>query len=390
MSGPVPAGAVFDSLVGQDHAVAALSAAAADPAALAHAWLITGPAGSGRSVAARAFAAALQCTASQVGCGGCQACRLVLSGNHPDVALVVPEGLSLGVGSVRALVRDATGAPVRGRRRVLVLEDADRLTDEAAAALLKSLEEPAPRTVFVLCAPSAEDLPPTVRSRCRSVTLRVPAPADVAEVLRREGVDPAVAAFAAAAAQGHVGRARALALDEAARTRRADVLSHPRRLAGVSGALAAAGDLVAAAGEEAAASAEARNAGETAALRASLGLDGGSRGRAAAARGTAGPLKELERAQKARATRITRDSLDRALLDLAALYRDVLRRQLGAGGDPVHPDQSGTVEELARVTTPDATLRRIEAILAAREAIGANVGAALAVEAMALALRSGE
>ncbi len=378
---------MFDSLIGQDAAAAALAAAAADPSALTHAWLITGPAGSGRSVAARAFAAALECTAAVAGCGACADCRLVAAGNHPDVALVVPEGLSLGVGPVRGLVRDATGAPVRGRHRVLVIEDADRLTDEAAAALLTSLEEPAPRTVFVLCAPSTDDLPPTVRSRCRSVTLRVPDPADVAEVLRREGVDAAVAAFAAAAAQGHVGRARALAADEAARTRRAEVLSLPRRLGGLPGALAAAADLVAAAGEEAAAIAAARDAGETAQLRAALGLDAGRRGRAVSTRGTAGPLKELERAQKARSTRVTRDALDRALLDLAALYRDVLRRQLGAAGSPVHPDQSATVAELARATTPDATLRRIEAILAAREAIAANVGTQLAVDAMALALR---
>jgi DNA polymerase-3 subunit delta' len=379
---------VWDRVVGQPAAVTELARAAADPAVMPHAWLVTGPAGSGRSLAARAFAAALQCTDPEPGCGRCAGCHLVLAGSHPDVMTVVPEGLSLGVDAVRRLVVEATLAPALGRWRVLVLEDADRLTEQAANVLLKPLEEPGSRGVFLLCAPSTEDLLPTVRSRCRLVTLRLPATEDVAAVLGSEGVDPALAFFAAAAAQGHVGRARRLAHDEPARLRRAEILALPRRLGSVADAMAAAADVVAAAQEEAAAIAATRDEAETAQLRAALGAEPGAPGRRAVApRGAAGALKDLEKAQKARATRAQRDALDRALLDLAALYRDVLVHQVATGIAPVHADQVGLVAELARGSRPEATLRRVDAVLACREAIAANVAPRLAVEAMALALR---
>lgn len=375
--------AVFAAVVGQPRAVAELAAAACRPVA-SHAWLLTGPPGSGRSVAAGAFAAALECTGSPPGCSACAGCRAVLAGTHPDVTVVAPEGLSLGVDAVRGLVAAATGPPLLGRRRVLVIEDADRLTEAGANVLLKPLEEPGGRTVFVLCAPSAEDLPPTVRSRCRLVALREPAAADVAALLVAEGVDPAMAAFAAAAAQGHVGRARRLATDEGARHRRAEVLRLPAQLSSVAAALAAASSVAAAAAEEATALESARAQAEVAATRAAFGVAPGARG--PSARAAASAVRDLERAQKSRATRTQRDAVDRALVDLAALYRDVLLRQLGAPCAPAHPDQAAPVARLAAASTPEATLARIDAVLAARAAIAANVAPLLALEAMALAL----
>src|SRR4051812_13151999 len=226
---------VFDDVVGQPAAVATLQRAVADAAeivarrpgpTMTHAWLLTGPPGSGRSVAARAFAAALQCTRG--GCGECEACRTVLAGAHADVTVVTPEGLSYGVREARQLVRDLAEAPIRGRWRVVVVEDADRLTEDAGNALLRAIEEPPPRAVFMLCAPTPEDLLPTIRSRCRLVPLRIPQVSDVADVLaRRDGIDPVMASFAARAAQGHVGRARRLAMDEEARRRRREVLDMP-------------------------------------------------------------------------------------------------------------------------------------------------------------------
>ena len=315
---------VWAQVIGQPAVVAELQAAVADPAAMTHAWLFTGPPGSGRSVAARAFAAALQCPDG--GDGTCHECRTVLAGTHADVQSVVPEGLSIGVDEVRQIVRIAGRAPSRGRWQVVLVEDADRMTEQASNTLLKMLEEPPPRTVFLLCAPSLhpDDVPVTIRSRCRVVGLRTPPAEAVAEVLvRRDGVDPALAAWSAAAAGGHVGRARRLARDEEARLARKAVLDVPLSLVSLAACLDAAADLVGAAKEESDQAAGVMDAAETEATKASLGYGARGPGMAAASRG-AGQLKELEKRQKSRATRLGRDSLDRALVDLAGLYRDAL------------------------------------------------------------------
>jgi DNA polymerase-3 subunit delta' len=391
---------VFDDLVGQAPVVAQLQAAAlaaarivggdsAASAAMTHAWLFTGPPGSGRSVAARGFAAALQC--DNAGCGHCAACHQSLAGTHADVAIVVPEGLSLGIAEVRRIVAHTARRPTAGRWQVTLIEDADRMPEYASNALLKAIEEPPPRGVLLLCAPSVEDLLPTIRSRCRLVPLRTPPVDAVAEVLvRRDGVDPSMAAFAAQAAQGHIGRARRLALDEEARTERRDVLSLPRALQGVGSALAAAKDLVDAAQAEATRLTKDRDATEREELSTALG--GGATGKGytgSAPKGGAGALKELEKRQKSRGTRTSRDALDRALADLAAFYRDVLVLQLGTGTRAVHGDLAEPAATIARATTPESTLRRIEAVLACRTALDGNVAPLLAVESMALALRTG-
>ena len=352
------------------------------------AWLFTGPPGSGRSIAAKAFAAALQCATGD-GCGHCQECGQALAGAHPDVALIVPEGLSIGVKDARRIILRSAHAPTRGRWQVTLIEDADRLTDDASNALLKALEEPPPHSVLLLSAPSAEDLLPTIRSRCRLARLRTPPAEAVARVLvERDGVDPAMAAFAAQAAQGHIGRAKRLATDEEARRERKDVLSLPRSLQGVGSALGAAADLVDAAKAEAARLTTGRDAAERASLSTALGVGATGKG-VTGARGSAGALKELEKTQKSRGTRTQRDALDRALVDLAAFYRDVLQLQLASGAALVHGDLREQSATIARATTAAATLRRIDAVLACREALDANVAPLLAVEAMALALRTG-
>lgn len=374
---------VWARVVGQPAVVDQLLTAAAAESP-GHAWLVVGPAGSGRSVAALAFTATLQCL-HRSGCGECTACREVLGRTHPDVTTVTTEGLSLGVKGMRSLVPVALSSPSVGRHRVIVIEDADRLTEQAANVLLKPLEEPAAATVFLLCAPSTTDVLPTLRSRCRVAALQLPSIDEVASMLEGEGVHREQAVFAAAAAQGHVGRARRLARDQGARDRRAAVLRLPQQLTSVSSALAAAAELVRAAGDEASAESGERDAVETAALRAALGI--GVRG--VSARGTAGPVRELEAGQRSRATRARRDVLDRALVDLAAWYRDVLVVQLDGGVREVHSDQTAVVATLARAISPESTLRCIEAVLACREAIAANVAPLLACEAMALALRAG-
>ena len=361
---------------------------------MTHAWLFTGPPGSGRSTAAKAFAAALQCADEHsTGCGQCQDCHTALSGTHPDVKLIATDQLTIGVELTRGLVLGAAMSPSRRRWQVIVVEDADRLTEGAANVLLKAIEEPAPRTVWILCAPSTQDMLPTILSRCRHLALRAPSPEAIADALcATEGAERGRALDAARAAQGHIGRARALVLDPSAAARRAETLKLPAEVADIGRALKAAQSLVDAAAAEAKAANEALDAKETEEFKVAYGYgQGKGAGSARGVSGSAGLLKELETRQKRRATRTQRDALDRALIDLAAFYRDVLARQFDpsgrAGIEPVHPDQARQAAAIARAGTPEATLRRIEAVLDTRKAIAANVAPLLAIEAMALTLR---
>jgi DNA polymerase III subunit delta' len=383
----VPAGEVFAELAGQEIVVDQLrrAVAAADSGAGAsHAWLFTGPPGSGRSVAARAFASALLCDSG--GCGTCPACHQVAAGTHADVLLVRPDGLSYGVRQTRDLVLKAATAPVVGRWRIVLFEDADRATEQAANALLKAIEEPAPRTIWLLCAPYADDLPTTIRSRCRLVTLRTPPTAAVAATLEHEGVSPELALTAARAAQGHIGRARRLATDPAAAGRRADVLRLPTQVANMGQAFRAAAALVRAAESEAAAVTEELDGPEREALRRAFGEGSTGKGVATAIRGGAGAMSDLEARQKSRATRVKRDSLDRALLDLAGYYRDVLTLQLGADVELANASRGDELRDLADASGPADTVRRIEAIMKCRERLELNVAPLLAVEELSLSL----
>jgi len=374
---------VFDELVGQQAVVSQLQDAVAG--GMTHAWLFTGPPGSGRSVAARAFAAALLCPYG--GCGECPSCRQVRAGTHADLLLVRPEGLSYGVRQTRDLVLRAAGAPSGGRWLVVLFEDADRCTEQAANALLKAIEEPAPRTVWLLCAPSAEDLVTTIRSRCRVMTLRVPPSEAVAAMLaERDGIEHSAALAAARAAQGHIGRARRLATDPDAAARRAAVLKVPAQATALGPALAAAAALVKTAEDEAKAVTEQLDEPEREALRRAYGEGSTGKGVAKAMRGMAGALKDLEDRQRSRATRVKRDTLDGALLDLAAFYRDVLMLQFGADVEIANADRADDLRRLAASSAPEATFRAIQAIMRCRERLTLNVAALLAVEEMTISL----
>jgi DNA polymerase-3 subunit delta' len=387
----VAADGVWDDLVGQEPLVALLRqavAAAQERVAggsgigMTHAWLFTGPPGSGRSNAARAFAAALQC--EQGGCGVCNACRTALSGAHPDVALVATEGLSIGVDQVRELVRDAALAPGSGRWQVIVVEDADRLTEEAADALLKSLEEPATRTVWMLCAPTPEDVLATIRSRCRHVVLRTPPTEAVVRLLMESDDVPEHLAWSAAqAGQGHIGRSRRLATDEDARARRREIIGLPSSLIDLGACLDAAAGLHATAEAEGEAVAGRLDEQERIGLEAVFGV--AERGRRV--RGYSGALSTLKKDQERRKKRVVRDSIDGALLDLLSFYRDVLVIQLAADTDLVNEDVRADIGSLAHKGTPEQTLARIEAVLACREALEANAAPLLALEALMIQLR---
>lgn len=374
---------VWSDLIGQDRAIEILKrAAAGGPHAMSHAWLFTGPPGSGRSNAALAFAAALQCPRG--GCGRCNECRTSLSGAHPDVSLIRTEQLSIGVDEVRDLARRASMSPMMNKWQIIVVEDADRVTERGADALLKSIEEPAPKTVWLLCAPTADDVVVTIRSRCRQVWLATPTYEAVTELLvRRDGVPEPLAAHAARVAQGHVGRARRIAKSESARIWRRDILKLPGQLTSLTACLDAADYLVKTTAAEAAATTTELDAKETADLKTALGV--GAKG--SRPRNSQAALRDLEDNQKARAKRIQRDALDRALTELTTYYRDILGLQTG-GLSPINAELGDELAKVARRSRPEDTLGKIDAILAAREALNTNVAPLLAMEALMISLRA--
>ena len=380
---------VFETLIDQGETIAILQRAV-DAARdsldesqdMTHAWLFTGPPGSGRSNAALAFAASLVC--SNGGCGSCVDCRTALSGSHADVELIQTEGLSIKIDEIRELITRAAWTPSVASYRVVVMEDADRLTESAANALLKAIEEPSSRTIWLLCAPTVSDVLPTIRSRTRNLTLRTPSAAAVSTLLQAEGISVNLANFAAAASQGHIGRARYLARDQVARDIRNDILKLPTTIVDVASAFAAAGKLVDAAKSQAETDAEKKNDAELAALKEAWGQQGSK-----VVAGGAKAVKELEKEQKSRQTRMVRDYLDRALLDIATLYRDVLLIQSSGGAteELINTDLSDVIHGLVKTSTAEQTLAKIEVIMKTRANLLLNAAPLLVIEAMMVQLR---
>ena len=387
---------VFSGLIGQEAAVAVLREAAGSARAttaagdgdaaraMSHAWLITGPPGSGRSVAATAFAAALQCTGETVGCGQCPGCRTTLAKTNADVVFVATETSIITVDTARSLVQQAQSSPSQGKWRVLVVEDADRLGESGANALLKAIEEPPAHTVWLLCAPSPEDMIATIRSRCRHLGLRIPRAGAVADLLVDEGVaDPETALEAARAAQSHIGLARALARDPQMRQRRREIITAPARVRSVGEAVIAAGRLLETARAQADAQVGERNAREKSELLRQLGMDEGER----ATKQSRALLRQLEEDQKRRAKRALTDALDRALVDLLAIYRDVLMVQLDSRQELINTDLSDLVHGIAADSSPAQTMARIDHIEQARRRLSENGKVLLVGEAMVVSLR---
>ena len=381
------AASVFDNLIDQEHvisilreAVSAASDSTNQSQEMTHAWLFTGPPGSGRSNAALAFAAALVCRTG--GCNNCTDCKTALTGSHADVELIRTEGLSIKIDEVRELITRASWSPAVGNYRVVVIEDADRLTESAANALLKAIEEPGLRTVWLLCAPSSTDVLPTIRSRTRSLVLRTPSIAAVAALLEKEKFSPAMADFAARVSQGHIGRARHLAKSEEARTRRQAILKISLIITDIASAFKAAQVLVEAAKAEAEEEAERRDDVEISALKEAWGQQGSK-----LTQGGSKAVKELEKEQKSRTTRMVRDYLDRALLDIATLYRDILLIQSNSSDSIINTDLIAEITKIAEATTPEATLAKLEAIMSARTNLSHNAAPLLTIEALMVLLK---
>ncbi|MDP2287584.1 MAG: DNA polymerase III subunit delta' [Actinomycetota bacterium] len=386
---------IWQVLIGQDDVVAKLERAVHDAElmtrgepgpAMTHAWLFTGPPGSGRSNAATCFAAALVC--NEGGCGECQACRNAPTDGHPDVDIVRPQGLSYGVDEARDLIKQAAMSPTMSQWHVVVVEDADRLTDQAVNVLLKAIEEPPPHTVWILCAPSAEDVLPTILSRTRHVVLRTPATKVVMEALiDRYGVDAAVASFAARASQGHIGRARALATDEHARLRRHEVLRIPMQLHDLPACFTHAANLLEAANLDAKSITDPLDEHEQVQLRKAFGADSDMRLKGQLKRSLDSAVRQLEAQQKRRRTRTIRDQVDRALVDLLGLYRDVLLLQTNADLALINEEMRPVLSQLAAQGQQQDTGRRLLAVNYTRKQIDANVTPLIALEALMVELK---
>ncbi len=375
---------VYDQLVGQSHLVKILEGAVAaarsgeESQEMTHAWLFTGPPGSGRSSAAVAFACALIC--SNDGCGTCIDCRAARAGTHADVEIIRTEGLSIKIEEIRELLTRVAWAPAMGGWRVVVMEDADRLTESAANALLKAIEEPGNRTVWLLCAPTLHDVLPTIRSRCRHLQLVTPSAKDVADVLiNREGISPAMADYAARASQGHIGRARYLASDETIRNRRNTIIKLPMQINDVASAFKAAETVLNLATEEAEIAATSRDEKESADLAEAWGKGATGRGMAT---GGSKAIKDLEKEQKSRTTRMIRDSIDGALVDIATLYRDVMFIQSGTQGALINQEFVTEISKMAERIAPAKTVSKIDAIMAARVNLSHNAAPLLTLEAL--------
>ena len=375
---------VFDDLVGQEHIIEILKGAVAasrtgvESQEMTHAWVFTGPPGSGRSSAAVAFAQALICPNNA--CGTCSDCRSAASSGHPDVEIIRTEGLSIKVEEVRELLTRVAWAPSMGGWRVVVMEDADRLTESAANALLKAIEEPGTRTVWLLCAPTLHDVLPTIRSRCRHLQLRTPSLAAVTDVLiNRDKIAPAMADFAARVSQGHIGRAKYLALNESVRSNRTRIMQLPLQLASLAAAFQAAQTLVDLATTGANSASDERDEKEIEKLQEAYGKGATGRGMAT---GGSKAVKELEKEQKSRSTRMVRDSIDGALLDIATFYRDVMMVQSGNTDSMINTDMRDAILAYAAKHPAHSTTNKINAIMDARTNLARNAAPLVTCEAL--------
>lgn len=374
---------VFDDLIDQEAVITTLKDAVSaskdstnNTQGMTHSWLFTGPPGSGRSNAAIAFAAALLC--DKGGCATCINCTSVIDGSHADIELIRTEGLSIKVDEVRELITRTSWSPSVGNYRVVVIEDADRLTESAANALLKVIEEPGARTVWLLCAPTLTDVLPTIRSRCRHLTLRTPSISAVAKLLiERDGIDPKMAEFAASAAQGHIGRAKHLATNEKARKTREKILNIPFTVTNLASAFEAANTLLELAKEQALTESETRDEEELTKLKESYGTTGSR-----LATGGSRAVKDLEKEQKTRSSRMVRDNLDGALLEITSLYRDILLMKSGSTKTLINHELVERIIQITPKISVDATLNIINTILISRSNLSKNTSPNSTIESL--------
>ena len=375
---------IWDDLLGQPEAVAQLEMAVRHrDQGVHHAWLMTGPPGSGRSNLAHAFAAALLCPDG--GCSVCKSCVMAKASTHPDISVLTTEKVVISIEEVRKLVADSQFGASMGKFRIMIIEDADRMIERSSNVLLKALEEPPAGTIWLLCAPSEADMLPTIRSRVRRVGLKVPAVEEVARLLiARDGIDPKLAHQVAAESQSHIGMARRLATSHEARSRRRETLLTALAINGVTSAVNAAERWLDIAKKDAEALTADRDLEERNVMLKTMGIQPGE----TVPNNMKADLKALEEGQKRRATRSVRDGIDRILVDLLSLYRDVLSVQIGANAPLINEELAVQIGETARSTSPANTIQKLDAIAQARIRIDRNVRDLMVLESLGVSLRS--
>lgn len=368
---------VWDELLGQPEAIEQLRRVIeSKEAGFQHSWLFTGPAGSGRSTLARAFASALQC--EENGCGICTTCKLIAADAHPDVRMLVTDKVIISIEEVRQLVQFSSLGASLGRYRIVVIEDADRMSERTSNVLLKALEEPQERTLWILCAPSAADMLPTIRSRTRNIVLRLPSSEEVAQLLvQRDKVSMELAVECARQAQQHVGMARRLALSKEARQRRSETLRELVSISNLSGAMATAERLINIAKKDAEASAEEKNSTERTRLLTAYGIEDDK-----IPSNLRSEFKQLEENQKRRNTRALRDGIDRILTDTESLFRDVLSIQLETQAELINTELRSEILTRAEQSSAEDSIVVLDAIATARQRLESNVRDLLVMEAL--------
>ncbi len=375
---------VWDSIVGQQRVVEQLKAiASGDPKAIAQSWLICGPPGSGRSNVARAFAAALESPDHGLGGEPTKAVQQVLAGTHPDVTVLATNKVTIGIDEVRDIITTSEQMPSTAPWRIIIIEDVDRMLERTTNVLLKEIEEPSEHTIWLLCAPSAQDVLPTIRSRTRIVNLAVPSTQAVAAFLEQNGgFEPKIAVRAARLAEGHIGIAPLYAENEQVMSDRDELIVGVLGLRRASDAVLLAGNLIDNAKVQAEAEVKVKAAEAEADFRRVNGL--GVKDRIPPKlRGAYNAIAKKDELKR-QTTRLTRDVLDRALNSIASIYRDVAVLQNNAEDSVglINLENRSSITELSVRLTRGGAVRRLEDIAVARRRLAGNGNPVLVFEAL--------
>lgn len=379
---------VWDSLVGQKPVIDMLSRIAqGDPSQITQSWLICGPPGSGRSNMARAFAAALESPDHGMSAEPTRVTQQVLAGTHPDVTVLTTNKVTIGIDQVREIITTSEQMPATAPWRIIIIEDVDRMLERTTNVLLKEIEEPAEHCIWLLCAPSAQDVLPTIRSRTRIVNLAVPSTQAVAGFLTSTtNVEPKVAQRAARLAEGHIGIAKLYATDERVMSDRDELVVGVLNLARASDAVLLAGNLIDNAKAQAEADANRITAGQEAEFRRINGLAPSDR-IPPKLRGAFNQIAKKDDVKRL-VTRRTRDVLDRALNSIASIYRDVAVLQNNAEDSVglINLENRSSITELSVRLNRSGAVTRLDEVAHARKRLAGNGNPLLVFESLFCAL----